>query len=96
MFSANAYRIRFATADDADTLRRLAERGSQEPLVGRVLIGHPGPSRSSCHERSARGSPKDGNTLLSPNHVIAERRSPSRVSTMSPYGRAIAARSSGR
>jgi hypothetical protein len=43
MFSANAYRIRFATADDADTLRRLAERGSQEPLVGRVLIGHPGP-----------------------------------------------------
>jgi hypothetical protein len=40
MFSANAYRIRFATADDADTLRRLAERGSQEPLVGRVLIGH--------------------------------------------------------
>jgi hypothetical protein len=40
MFSANAYRIRFATAEDADTLKRLAERSSQEPLVGRILIGH--------------------------------------------------------
>ena len=40
MFAPNAYRIRFATAADADTLSRLAERDSQEPLVGRVLIGH--------------------------------------------------------
>jgi hypothetical protein len=39
MFAPNAYRIRFATAADADTLSRLAERDSQEPLVGRVLIG---------------------------------------------------------
>jgi hypothetical protein len=39
MFAPNAYRIRFATAEDADTLRRLAERGSQQPLRGRVLIG---------------------------------------------------------
>ena len=39
MFAPNAYRIRFATAEDADTLRRLAERGPQRPLRGRVLIG---------------------------------------------------------
>jgi hypothetical protein len=39
MIAANAYSIRFATAQDADTLSRLAERDSHEPLVGRVLIG---------------------------------------------------------
>jgi hypothetical protein len=39
MFAANAYRIRFATVEDADILRRLAERDSQQPLVGRILIG---------------------------------------------------------
>jgi hypothetical protein len=39
MLAANPYRIRFATADNADALRRLAEQGSQQPLVGRVLIG---------------------------------------------------------
>jgi hypothetical protein len=39
MIAANAYRIRFATAADADTLKSLAEAGSHEPLVGRVLIG---------------------------------------------------------
>ena len=39
MFAPNAYRIRFATVEDADTLRRLAERNSKQPLVGRVLIG---------------------------------------------------------
>jgi hypothetical protein len=39
MFAANSYRIRFATPDDADTLNGLAERESQQPLVGRVLIG---------------------------------------------------------
>ena len=40
MIAANAYRIRFATAADADTLKSLAESDSQEPLVGRVIIGH--------------------------------------------------------
>jgi hypothetical protein len=40
MFAANAYRIRFATTADADTLQQLAERESQEPLVGRVLVGY--------------------------------------------------------
>jgi len=40
MYAANAYGIRFATAADADALRSLAERDSQQPLVGRVLIGH--------------------------------------------------------
>jgi hypothetical protein len=40
MFAANAYRIRFATTADADTLQQLAERESQQPLVGRVLVGY--------------------------------------------------------
>jgi hypothetical protein len=39
MFAPNAYRIRFADAKDAETLRGLAERAGQRPLVGRVLIG---------------------------------------------------------
>ena len=39
MLTANPYHIRFATAEDADALRRLAEQSSQQPLVGRVLIG---------------------------------------------------------
>jgi hypothetical protein len=39
MFAPTAYRIHFATGEDADTLTRLAEHGSQQPLVGRVLIG---------------------------------------------------------
>jgi hypothetical protein len=40
MIAANAYRIRFSTAADAETLNSLAERDSQDPLVGRVIIGH--------------------------------------------------------
>jgi hypothetical protein len=39
MFAANSHRIRLATDEDADTLRRLAEHSSQPPLTGRVLIG---------------------------------------------------------
>jgi hypothetical protein len=39
MFDTNADHIRFATDRDADTLRGLAERSSQRPLGGRVLIG---------------------------------------------------------
>jgi hypothetical protein len=39
MFAANAYRIHFATPENTDALRRLAERGGQRPLDGRVLIG---------------------------------------------------------
>jgi hypothetical protein len=39
MFAPNAYRIRFASREDAETLNRLAERDSQQPLVGRVLMG---------------------------------------------------------
>jgi hypothetical protein len=39
MIAANAYRIRFATVEDADTLARLAERDSRQPLVGRILMG---------------------------------------------------------
>jgi hypothetical protein len=39
MFDTNTDHIRFATEEDADTLRSLAERASQQPLGGRVLIG---------------------------------------------------------
>ena len=39
MFGANTYRIRFADGQDADTLKRLAERNSGAPLDGRVLVG---------------------------------------------------------
>jgi hypothetical protein len=39
MFAPTAYRIRFATKDDAETLSRLAKSDSRQPLVGRVLIG---------------------------------------------------------
>jgi hypothetical protein len=38
MFPANAYTIRLATDDDADTLRRLAELDSRPQLRGSVLI----------------------------------------------------------
>jgi len=39
MFAANTYKLRLATEDDADALRRLAELDSRAPLAGRVLIG---------------------------------------------------------
>jgi len=39
MFAANTYRIHLATDEDTDTLRALAERNSQQPLQGHVLIG---------------------------------------------------------
>jgi hypothetical protein len=39
MIAANAYRIRFANIEDADTLGVLAEHDSRQPLVGRILIG---------------------------------------------------------
>jgi hypothetical protein len=39
MFETNTDHIRFATEQDADALRSLAERASQQPLRGRVLIG---------------------------------------------------------
>jgi hypothetical protein len=39
MFAADTYRIRIATDQDTDTLGRLAEQHSQQPLDGRVLIG---------------------------------------------------------
>jgi hypothetical protein len=40
MIDANAPRIRFAAPEDADTLERLAESGSQQGVVGRVIIGY--------------------------------------------------------
>ena len=39
MFAANTYELRFATEDDADALRDLAELDSRPPLTGRILIG---------------------------------------------------------
>jgi hypothetical protein len=38
MFPANAYTIRLAADEDADSLRRLAELDSRPALVGRILI----------------------------------------------------------
>jgi hypothetical protein len=38
MVADNTFSIRFATGDDAGTVRRLAERNSQPPLTERVLI----------------------------------------------------------
>jgi hypothetical protein len=39
MFAADTYRIRFATEQDTDTLRHLAEGTSDQPLDGHILIG---------------------------------------------------------
>ena len=39
MYAANTYKIRMATDDDADALRRLADLDSQRPLGGRIMIG---------------------------------------------------------
>ena len=40
MYAANTYKIRHATADDAEALRRLAELDSQSPLGDEgILIG---------------------------------------------------------
>jgi hypothetical protein len=39
MRSPNAYRLRRATPEDEEALRRLAEIDRQEPLTGPVLIG---------------------------------------------------------
>jgi hypothetical protein len=39
MFAANTYKLRLATEEDAEALRRLAELDSRRPLAGRVLIG---------------------------------------------------------
>jgi hypothetical protein len=39
MYAANTYKIRMATADDAEALRDLAELDSHGPLGGRIMIG---------------------------------------------------------
>jgi hypothetical protein len=46
--------------------------------------------------RSIRGSPNCGKTLVSPNQVIVDIRSPSSVRTNNAYARAISACASGR
>lgn len=70
-------------------------------VARRALIGDNGGGAGASYLQPGspprvRGSPKWGNTRLSPNQVIAEIRSPSSVSTISPYGRAIALSASGR
>lgn len=62
MIAANAHRIRFATAADADILRSLAEGESQEPLVGRVIIGH------IDGTPAAALSLHDGRVIADPSH----------------------------
>ena len=39
MFAANTYRIRIATEQDSDALRRLADWNSARPVEGQALIG---------------------------------------------------------
>jgi hypothetical protein len=71
MFGVNAYRIRPATEDDAETLRRLAELNSHEPLAGRVLIGQ-------YNGTTAALSLADGRVLAEPSrhtdHLVANLR----------------------
>jgi hypothetical protein len=62
MFAANAYRIRFADREDADALTQLAERGSQRPLDGRVLIGE------IDGKPAAAISVADGRVIAGPSH----------------------------
>ena len=62
MLTDNPYRIRLATAEDADALSRLAEQSSQEPLVGRVLIG------LVDYTPAAALSLQDGRVLADPSH----------------------------
>jgi hypothetical protein len=69
MIDANAYRIRFATREDADELARLAERDSKEPLVRRVLIGYIDGTPAaalSVHDGRAIADPS-----RSTDHVVA-------------------------
>jgi hypothetical protein len=62
MFPPNAYRIRFATADDADTLSRLADKGARQPLAGRILIGQ------IDGTPAAAMSLHDGRVITDPSH----------------------------
>jgi hypothetical protein len=39
MLAANAFSIRFADSNDTDSLTGLAERESEAPLAGRILVG---------------------------------------------------------
>ena len=52
--------------------------------------------RGALSYRSVRGSPSCGKTLVSPNQVIADIRSPSSVRTNNAYARAISACALGR
>jgi hypothetical protein len=61
MFATSAYRIRVADGEDADALR-LAERGGQQPLVGRTLIGY------MSREPAAALSLRDGRVTADPRH----------------------------
>jgi hypothetical protein len=60
MFPANAYTIRFATEEDADTLRRLAALDSLPQLRGRVLIAE------DDHVPFAALAVDDGRTVADP------------------------------
>ena len=71
--------------------------GHDQPLPGgsrRTLRRETSASLQGCG--SVRGSPKCRKTPVSANQVTAAIASPASVSTMSPYGRAIAACASGR
>jgi hypothetical protein len=78
MFAPNAYRIRFATAEDAATLRRLAERNSKQPLVSRVLIGQfdGAAAALSLHDGRAIADPSRHTDTLLANFAYPSRRHP--------------------
>jgi AhpD family alkylhydroperoxidase len=75
----------------------IAEAAPGEDSTKRAsLIGHSRVFSESGYMGSVRGRPKGANTARSANHVIAEIRSPSSVSTINPYERAIGACASGK
>jgi hypothetical protein len=71
MFAANTYNIRYAKPDDNQTLTSLAERNSQQPLTGPVLIGE-------FNGATAALSLADGRVIVDPSprtdHLVANLR----------------------
>ena len=80
-----------STPRDRDrALGMLVRKGYELELAYDALRRYSGPTRrwterpALRYARSVRGRPKPANTLVSENHVMAEIRSPSSVSTKSP------------
>ena len=91
--SSSAAGVRRRWAAGRGRRRRCRLRRSRACVLSACQLGPGARSKligpAAGHYRRIRGSPKCGKTLLSPNQVIAEIRSPSSVRTSSAYGRAI-------